>query len=105
MFRVKGVFIPLSLLLELYTELHTLDSQLTRLEVALRVSKGRRSSSEYDSPFLHSQGGQLIRAPSMTLSESQAMDTFEFLGSEDNILAHRFSKTSIDITESKSGEE
>ena len=43
------------------------------------------------------QGGQLIRAPSMTLSESQAMDTFEFLGSEDNILAHRFSKTSLDL--------
>lgn len=38
----------------------------------------------------------------MTLSESQAMDTFEFLGSEDNILAHRFSKTSIDMTECES---
>lgn len=66
---------------ELYTELNTLNTQLERLEAALK-------------------GGQLIRAPSMTLSESQAMDTFEFLGSEDNILAHRFSRTSIDITES-----
>ena len=52
-----------------------------------------------DSPSLPPQGGQLIRVPSMTLSESQAMDTFEFLGSEDNILAHRFSRTSIDIAE------
>lgn len=52
-------------------------------------------------PLTHSppQGGQLVRAPSMTLSESQAMDTFEFLGSEDNILARRFSRTSIDVSE------
>ncbi len=33
----------------------------------------------------------------MTLSESMAMDQFEFLGSEDNLLAARLSRTSIDI--------
>ena len=32
-----------------------------------------------------------MKAPSMTLSESLAMDQFEFLGSEDSILASRFS--------------
>ena len=39
----------------------------------------------------------------MTLSESQAMDTFEFLGSEDNLLAHRFSRASMDYTEGMEG--
>jgi len=34
--------------------------------------------------------------PSMTLSESMTMDQFEFLGSEDNLLAARLSRTSID---------
>lgn len=33
----------------------------------------------------------------MTLSETMTMDQFEFLGSEDNLLAARMSRTSIDI--------
>lgn len=41
-----------------------------------------------------------MRAPSMTLSESQAMEDFDFLGSEDNILLTRFSRASFsDIPE------
>ena len=41
-----------------------------------------------------------MRAPSMTLSESQAMEDFDFLGSEDNVLLTRFSKASFaDIPE------
>ena len=44
-----------------------------------------------------------MRAPSMTLSESQAMEDFDFLGSEDNILLARFSKASFsDIPEGES---
>ena len=41
----------------------------------------------------------MVKAPSMTLSESLAMDTFEFLGSEDNILVP--SRVSLDFPESK----
>ena len=36
-----------------------------------------------------------MRAPSMTLSESQAMEDFDFLGSDDNVLLARFSKASF----------
>lgn len=86
-------------LIELYQELLPLDTQLARLEAALRVRQIVLSGLNTDHFSL--QGGQLIRAPSMTLSESQAMDTFEFLGSEDNILAHRFSRTSMDFSEGK----
>ena len=58
------------------------------------------SWSDYSSLFIFVQGGRLVRAPSMTLSESQAMEDFDFLGSEDNILLARFSKTSFsDIPE------
>ena len=34
----------------------------------------------------------------MTLSESMAMDQFEFLGSEDNLLAARLSRASMDAS-------
>ena len=44
-----------------------------------------------------------MKAPSMTLSESQAMDTFEFLGSEDNLLVPPFSRLSVDLTEHGKG--
>ena len=44
-----------------------------------------------------------MRAPSMTLSESQAMEDFDFLGSEDNILLARFSRASFsDVPEGES---
>ena len=36
-----------------------------------------------------------MRAPSMTLSESQAMEDFDFLGSDENVLLARFSKASF----------
>ena len=41
------------------------------------------------------QGAQLTKAPSMTLSESQALDSFDFLGSEDTSLLHRISRASF----------
>ena len=41
------------------------------------------------------QGGKLTRAPSMTLSESQALDSFDFLGAEDAALLHRMSRVSF----------
>ena len=41
------------------------------------------------------QGGRLTKAPSMTLSESQALDSFDFLGAEDVALLHRMSRVSF----------
>ncbi|XP_064384276.1 RIPOR family member 3-like [Halichondria panicea] len=61
---------------EVYPELAGLESQLTRLEVALN-------------------GGRLVKLPSMTLSESLAMDSFDFLGSEDTAASQRFSMVSM----------
>ena len=58
------------------------------------------SYSSLSLPSLPPQGGRLLRAPSMTLSESQAMEDFDFLGSDDNILLARFSRASFsDIPE------
>lgn len=41
------------------------------------------------------QGAQLMKAPSMTLSESQALDSFDFLGADDTSLLHRMSRISF----------
>jgi hypothetical protein len=59
---VDSVLNSIEELSELYQELKLLESQLLRLQTALR-------------------GGSLIKAPSVTLSESNALDSFDFLDS------------------------
>ena len=43
-----------------------------------------------------------MKLPSMTLSESQAMDSFDFLGSEDTAVSQRYSMASM--SEASEGE-
>ena len=73
--------------------------------VSLVFSLSRHYTRPYSlslSLSLSLQGGRLVRAPSMTLSESQAMEDFDFLGSDENVLLARFSKASFaDIPEGK----
>lgn len=52
-------------------------------------------SSNTSTPYIVLQGAQLTKAPSMTLSESQALDSFDFLGAEDTSLLHRISRASF----------
>ena len=55
-----------------------------------REEEGRRDQRL----SLSVQGGKLTKAPSMTLSESQALNSFDFLEEDDAALLHRMSRVS-----------